>query len=685
MSQEVGQRSDALSSWVAHVLLGVALGLPLAAAVGAARWLTVRLHSPVTLPYDLAVITGGLALACGFTAFLRRWRPRAAWCSVLPSRLMAGAAIWVWSLASFEDRSWNPYALLGVALAVVLLLPAPQRTRRLPLVAFALLLSIALGVSLWASVESRAIVALFPVALVALFVFGARPAESRLGPAWLASGALAAAVLLLCASPSSPSSLLPERHPPPRAARADSPSVILIVLDTLRRDHMSLYGYERATTPNLDRWAEEALVFEDMTTTSSWTLPSHASMFTGQFPRTHSARGYRGKGKKEISRYILPREAQTLAEVLSQAGILTGGIVSNHYLLNGTWGMSQGFLEYLICRPERGYRFPLGDELAQRYSPWHYEEYEWPYYRADLMTDLALAWMRERGDDPFFLFLNYMDVHRPNWRPPTDSIPLEEGERRIAQYDKRLPKVLMHRPLPEAMQRSLINAYDRELMVLDAELARLFAYLEESGRDESTYVIVTSDHGEHFGEHDLIDHMVFLYNELVDVPLIVKGPGVTPGRSERPVQSVDIYPTVLSMFGLDQSSPAQGLSVLEDRRRAMVSEWYSASDRMLREKRFQGRFDHDLTTIRLDRFRLHQFADGKTELYDLESDPRELRDLAAEHPEQVGQLQEELDRWREAHPLTPGKKVGQDNAKKPELTDFELEQIKALGYAEGDS
>ena len=682
---EAGRRA----SWIEHLLLGGAAGLCLTAAVVAARWLTVELHSPVAVPYDLLVIAGGLALAFGLAALMPRPRPKSVRWELVPSWLVALMAVWIWSVTAFEG-SWNTVKvglayLMFQAGALLIPFPGSARLRRLPFSAYVLLLSVGLGLSLWGSEENRLLIWIFPVVLAVAIVLGVRRGEIRLSPAWIGASVAAASIVLLGLRETSPASLLPPRRGLLERTQAASPSVILIVLDTLRRDHMSLYGYERPTTPNIDRWAEDALVFEDMTTTASWTLPSHASMFTGQFPRTHSARGYRGKGKKEVSRYILPREAQTLAEVLSQAGVLTAGIVSNHYLLNHTWGMSQGFLEYLICRPERGYRFPLGDALAKRYSPWRYEEYEWPYYRADLMTNLALAWMRERGEDPFFLFLNYMDVHRPNWRPPTDSIPLEQGERRIAQFNQRLPKVLMHRPLPDALHRSLINAYDRELMVLDAELTRLFAFLEESGRAENTYVIVTSDHGEHFGEHDLIDHMVFLYNELVDVPLIVKGPGVTPGRSERPVQSVDIFPTVLSMFGLDQLSSEQGRSVLGDRRRAMVSEWYSASDRMLREKRFQGRFDHDLTTIRLDHLRLHQFADGQAELYDLESDPRELRDLAAELPGEVGQLQEELERWREAHPLKPGKKVGQDQSKKPELTDFELEQIEALGYAEGDS
>src|SRR5262249_12968071 len=157
--------------------------------------------------------------------------------------------------------------------------------------------------------------------------------------------------------------------------------------------------------------------------------------------------------------------------------------------------------------------------------------------------------LQELRGRPFFLFVNYLDVHRPNLRRPTPEVPLED-EIAIPRYFPELTSVLRGKPLAERVRRSLVNAYDRELEHLDGELGRLFRWLETSGLSDEVVVIVTSDHGEYFGEHGLIDHAVHLYNEAVDVPLIVKGPGIAPGRIERPVQLVDVFPTALEVLGL---------------------------------------------------------------------------------------------------------------------------------------
>jgi arylsulfatase A-like enzyme len=449
---------------------------------------------------------------------------------------------------------------------------------------------------------------------------------------------------------------------------------VLVVLDTVRRSSLALHGYERRLTPNLDRWAEGALVFDQATSVSSWTLPAHASMFTGLYPRSHGAHGYRSDLQKE-STYRLPDSCDTLAEIAARAGIATIGVVANHLYLDRRFGTDQGFATYFVEPPRPGLRFPPSDRLLEKIDPVASGILDWPYLRDTFVTDAALAALDDVRGRPFFLFVNYLDVHRPNRRAPSAEVPLED-EIVVPRSFPELQRVLCGEPIDERVRRSLVNAYDRELQHLDGELARLLARLAEPDLARETLVIVTSDHGEHFGEHGLVDHAALLYDEAVDVPLLVRGPGVAPGRRSEPVQVVDVFPTALEHLGLPVPPGCQGRSLLRPFDREAVSEWYAAANGFLLQPQYRGRFDADLRSIRVGRWRLLEDERGRIELYDVEADPRELAEVSAANSGVVESLRGLLARWVEAHP--PGETVKLERG--PSSRGRE-EALRRTGYA----
>jgi arylsulfatase A-like enzyme len=647
----------------AAAVAGAAAGLALAAGLTLVRRVSWTPWLPVWTPLDAALLAGGLALAllvCG-------GRGAGAWLALAATALFVGVTPASGTPARMLLAGGALLGGAGVAWAL-----RPGARAALPFGAAAGGLALALPLAWQASTLHAAAWLLLPLAALAVGVAGvARPPGSlaRAG-ALLGVGALALGV---AARPS------PPRYPPPAGAGRPGPSVVLVVLDTLRRDHVSLYGYARPTTPHLDAWARDALVFEEASAASSWTLPSHASLFTGLPPRSHGAHGYRGQ-RPDSNVTALPPSHETLAERARRAGVATGAVVANPYLLSPELGIAQGFETYELLKPRRGARFLPSERLLRRLAPAQLDRVAWPYVRAPFVTDRAVAWLRAHAQRPFFLFLNYMDVHRPNRQPPDAVVPWED-EIDVPGFYPRLQEVLEGEPLDPRLRRSLVNAYDRELRALDRELGRLLDFLAESGLGERTTVIVTSDHGEYFGEHAMIDHMMGLYAEVVNVPLLVKGPGIAPGRVRRPVQGVDVFPTVLEGLGLDPSGAHAGVSLLRARSapegRPIVSEWFSAANGRLREPRFGDRFEDDLITLRQRDLRLFEERDGDVELYDLRRDPYETRDLAAERPDDVARLREALEAWRRRHPRRDGPPL-ESTGPPPDLP---RSQLEALGYA----
>lgn len=468
------------------------------------------------------------------------------------------------------------------------------------------------------------------------------------------------AVALLAWLPLSPRDMFPAlaaSAPEDKAPRGRS--AVLIVLDTLRRDHMSLYGYARPTTPAIDARAAGGVVFDDATSVSSWTFPSHASMFTGLWPRSHG-------GVK--SGFPLAPERVTLAEIARDGGYRTAGLVSNHAFLSPSFGIHQGFQDYLCRRPVMPrVMLRTARALALRWDGRHSQLELMPYFTAPEMTRAAISWLERQRETPFFLFLNYMDVHVPNAAPGSQGLPFEDEEPLTAAHWDRL----YLEPISAAVRRGLVNEYDRELIYLDRSVGVLLEYLERSGLAERTLVILTSDHGEFLGEHELIGHNQDLYAEVVDVPLVMWEPGRKPSRVSRPVQVLDVFPTILGYLGLPVPEGTQGQPLMSSDH-SIVSELHAAPASLLRTPGGH-RFDRILRTIRTGEFRYFRGSNGEERLIRL-AEPGETANLLPGRPQWVESARAQLDEWLLR---TPEVALPTVEAKPDAKT---LENLRSLGY-----
>lgn len=658
---------------------GLRTGLLLAAILTLTRWLTWEPYPRLMLPFDVGVCVLAAVLVSALV-HRRSEKARAVALWLLPSLLLAWTlymALWVDNLHQLRsDRIMKLAHLAALAGVGAVWLRALRRPPAgLTIDQSTLLLAVAFAVALLEHPRTG-VSLLFPLALLVSVWKGLPRPVNRSGwqGAWTLPFSLAV-LALPWVSPSTPGNgfSLPTPKLPPAAALPGR-SVIFIVADTLRRDRLSLHGYARDTTPVLKAWAAGGVRFDDMSANSSWTLPSHASMFTGLYPRSHGAHGFPPKATWGNA-YLLGDSQDTLAEIASDHGVETGAIVANHFYLSRSFGTDQGFRTYWVERPRKGLRVPFSEPLAIAARPYEYDEYAWSYFRARTITDQALRWLRWHEGHSFFLFLNYMDPHTPSLRRPSETVP-EEDETTFREHNYDF---WPGDQIPARIQRDIENNYDREILALDAELGRLFAYLADSGLDRRTSVVFTSDHGEYFGEHEIVFHSKALHAPVVNVPLVIRGPGIEPGVSRKPVQGIDLFPTVLDLLGLP-SAPSQGVSVFAEETSAIVSEWYMSESGLLLDK-VPGRFERDLTSLRDGPLRaiLSSRGDAEAELYDLESDPEESRNLAAIRSAELQRLKQALQDWLARVPSADDLRTSGGD-----LSDADRRAAAELGYAEDE-
>jgi arylsulfatase A-like enzyme len=365
------------------------------------------------------------------------------------------------------------------------------------------------------------------------------------------------------------------------AAAPRAPNVLLVVLDTVRADALSLYGYNRDTSPNLARLAGKGVRFERASATSSWTLPSHGSMFTGRLPHELDVGLSRPLGAKH----------QTLAEVLSSCGYVTAGFVANHTFCHRDYGLARGFIHYEdlptsfveVLRSTRLGSRVLGgiDVIRFKLSELMGDEFlvrlfgddprvsfaDPPVKNAESINRDALDWMLAQKGRPFFAFLNYMDAHNP-FIPPRSSEG-RFGAKPASASDRAAmrgwPESARAHPAPATLKLAR-DCYDTCIAALDDQLGRLFDELESAALLNSTVVIVTGDHGEHFGDPhaDLVGHGISLYPQLIHVPLLVIAPGSGPQGQviSAPVSLRDLPATVVDLIGAGRafSFPGRSLS-----------------------------------------------------------------------------------------------------------------------------
>jgi arylsulfatase A-like enzyme len=457
---------------------------------------------------------------------------------------------------------------------------------------------------------------------------------------------------------------------------------------------MGCYGFEEETTPFLTEFAERALVFDSAVANGIWTVPSHASLFTGLSVRQHGA---------DSNRLWLDGNVPTVAKMLRSKGYATAAFTNNPWISPSTH-LAQGFgVCRLVCR--LGYLgvFSL-ESLGERWGvtprlPWL--DGDWG---AALTNQLVAEWLDSRVEDgrPFFLFVNYMEAHLP-YRVPRRYRRMFMTEQQVHRsYDLRKRvhgdlKTALHvrfnaeggRFLAEADRDVLRRQYMSAIRYLDDRVAELVGMLEQRGLAENTLIVVTSDHGEHLGTHGMWSHRFQTYNELTRIPLLIRVPGGTgSARVSVPVQLSDLYCTI-GNAALARSGPGPGydsrdliaLSRAEAAPRVAVVE--QGGPNRLTHAQIAESLNPELARMAQPRiaavdgrFKYIVAEDGRRELYDIVADPGELHNLVGSSAGEAERLAAYLDRWRRSVPRHRPSET-------PRLSQETVDELRALGYLGG--
>lgn len=448
---------------------------------------------------------------------------------------------------------------------------------------------------------------------------------------------------------------------------SDRPNIILLVMDSARASNMSCYGYERTTTPNLDRLAQEGTLYEKAISTGCWTLPVHVSLFTGLYPLSHGV---------TISKNALPDGFPLLAGRLNELGYETACFSNNAYVSDITnltqqfdvvddvwrttnprgikrskmWRLRKRLEQYgPVAKPV----IALASQL-QRVRAFLKRQKPRKDKGARLTNQKITAWLQESRDagKPFFLFLNYMEPHEP-YNPPHPYhrrfMPKRFSSRRVAQVGNN--KDVIERRSETGRYKDdleIIRAlYDGELSYLDYRIGQLTDLLKSLNILDDTALIVTSDHGESLGEHEHIGHRMTLYEPLIHVPLIIRYPArFSAGRRVKQLVSlIDLYPTMLELAGAGpDATKLNGVYSLLD-----IDTLEKERPYVIAENTAPKSMDSVVArVVRTERYKYIWKSDGEHELYDLWEDGRETINLIDRCPDVAGELQEQLAAWMDA-------------------------------------
>lgn len=524
-------------------------------------------------------------------------------------------------------------------------------------------------------------------------------AAAKLGLAVIAVAMVAAGFSFVRSPLFDPGSFrLPEREVEPTGSTR--PNVLWIVMDTTRADRLGFLGFPQETTPFLDAWASRSIIFEQAISDGSWTVPSHASMFTGLSARQHGANYHRAK---------LDPEFTTLAERLRDAGYETAAI-SNNPWLSGRSHITQGFDLVLAAHHLRRLtRFSIEYLLELQgiapILPWLDLD-----YGAAITNELAANWISEHSgsDSPVFLFVNYMEAHLP-YRVPEQYQRLFASPEEVRRFREFGPKAALSDAFHTRFNREgrgewsdsdldiMRHQYEAGIRYLDTRVGELIRRFEQTYGTANSLVVVASDHGEHLDTHGMWSHRYLLYQDLVHVALILREPGRRSGvRVQTPVQLSDLYQTILNAT-LDEPGQAPGHASRDLLRMAAAKE---AEPRIVVSE-FAGRSESDRKRAfeRNDEVQKHRVLpqlaaydgqykyivsnDGLRELYDLRSDPGELRNLieSENENEHAERLAAHLRAW--SHQV-PQRRV--PDREEPLALDPQTKQeLRALGYLGDES
>ncbi|MCI0445316.1 sulfatase-like hydrolase/transferase [bacterium] len=436
---------------------------------------------------------------------------------------------------------------------------------------------------------------------------------------------------------------------PQQTSAANRPNILLIVVDTLRWDFVSAYGFPHPLTPNIDALAREGVLYENAISPSPWTTPSHASLFIGQYP---SRNGVDGRN------ILLDPTSKTLASELSRSGFQTAGFINNVYIRRQT-GLGRGFQQYeeFWGRNECSSIMLLIEFLREKFNP--REDTGAMETRNAIIDWLHHDWT---GKHPFFLFVHLMEPHAPYGAPSSEVqkfLPRGVTPQQAAKVNQD-PEIFITGKLKmTARDFEILTAlYQNDVNYVDSVIGEIIQDFRHRNLLDNTLVIFTSDHGEHFGENGLMSHELSLYDVLIHVPLVIRFPNRNHAgtRIKETVQTIDIFPSVLRFLKSESKLDLQGFSLLPDfferkNHPYAFSEYNNlrAADKM--KRRFPDLPDSPiwrtkvLKSVRTEDWKFIWSTDGIRELYSIANDPYEKNNLAQSNPEQIKKMQEILAKW----------------------------------------
>lgn len=451
----------------------------------------------------------------------------------------------------------------------------------------------------------------------------------------------------------------------------------MIILDTVRAKNMSCYGYHKNTTPFLDSLSKQCVLFENAFSPAIWTIPSHASIFTGTYPSQH--------GALNLHRH-LDNRYNTLAEVLSFNGYDTISFSNNYFVSLKEFGLTRGF------NLTEGFKYPV-NRLEKAYikgKRWLARSMDSGAY---VTNHFVNKWIKQKRNSqkPFFLFLNHMEGHAPYVHTPREYLKMflkKEEQKKLKHINQDRQKYLTRSiEMSEDNFNILRSVYDAQISYLDSMLKELFNILKSNNLFDNSLIIITSDHGDMIGEHNLVHHSYCLYEELIKVPLLLKMPGNVDNTKiiNHLVSLIDIFPTISELLDIGNKSLGQQLQghnlFLNDNQ---VNREYIFLECEKPKNEFAETYpdfdfsiyDRQLLAIRSKKDKYIWTSDNNHELYDIEKNPSEQFNIITTMPERAKHLEKQLFQWYNSLEKTDTEK----QVKEFELDHEIKEHLKGLGY-----
>jgi len=423
------------------------------------------------------------------------------------------------------------------------------------------------------------------------------------------------------------------------AENRKKPNIVLIITDALRKDHLGCYGYDRRTSPNIDRLAENGIKFTHCFSQAPWTTPSVGSLMASKYPSQLEIKDLGNRLKDE---FIL------LPEVLQTQGYATGAVIS-HSFLNTRWNFNQGF-DYFN-----------EDNVFQRTG-----------ISSPGVTQRAIEFIDRNKDEPFFLFLHYFDTHYNfHLHEDFDFTGTSDYKGSITEgMDLHLLRYQSD-SLTEADITRLKSFYDSEIAFTDQHIGYVLDHLKQLGLYDNAVIIFTADHGEEFLERGWLGHTKTLFNELTNVPLIIKYPGMLKGSiTDEPAGLIDLYPTLMDYLDITPHAKLTGRSILKRTRSRGTSRFpvFSETSRL-----------KDLRSIVQNKIKLIlNLETSRYQMYDLSTDPREENDLVKtlnmKYKQAYVSLRDKLNQWMERV------EKGQSGSENIEIPDDLKKHLNSIGY-----